>query len=86
MLRVSYDIFYLQTLEGVEAKTVRDALKTWRDGYINVQKVMDEFVTLRERTKYLRDEVNKRILFIFTLGLRHYIGGGISIYCLYLFF
>ncbi|XP_031555885.1 formin-like protein 3 isoform X2 [Actinia tenebrosa] len=47
-----------QTLEGVEAKTVRDALKTWRDGYINVQSVMDEFVSLRERTKYLRDEVD----------------------------
>ena len=47
----------LQTLEGLEASSVRDALKTWQDNYVNVQGVMDEFVSLRERTKYLRDEV-----------------------------
>lgn len=41
----------------MEAGSVREALKTWQDNYIHVQGVMDEFVTLRERTKYLRDEV-----------------------------
>ncbi|KAK3756002.1 hypothetical protein QZH41_013189 [Actinostola sp. cb2023] len=47
-----------QTLEGVEAQSVREALNMWRGNYINVQNVVDEFVTLRERTKYLRDEVD----------------------------
>ncbi|EDO40029.1 predicted protein [Nematostella vectensis] len=47
-----------RTLEGAEATAVREALKIWRDNYINVQNVMDEFVTLRERSKYLRDEVD----------------------------
>lgn len=41
----------------MEAGSVREALKTWQDNYIHVQGVMDEFVTLKERTKYLRDEV-----------------------------
>lgn len=41
----------------MEAASVREALKTWQDNYIHVQGVMDEFVSLRERTKYLRDEV-----------------------------
>lgn len=41
----------------MDARSVREALKTWQDNYIHVQGVMDEFVTLRERTKYLRDEV-----------------------------
>lgn len=43
----------------MEAGSVREALKTWQDNYIHVQGVMDEFVTLKERTKYLRDEVKK---------------------------
>lgn len=47
-----------QTLEGMEATSVRQCLKTWQENYINVQNVMDEFVSLRERTKYLRDEVS----------------------------
>lgn len=50
-------LYLLQTLEGMEAGSVREALKTWQDNYIHVQGVMDEFVTLKERTKYLRDEV-----------------------------
>ena len=37
--------------------SVREAIKIWQDNYIHVQGIMDEFVTLRERTKYLRDEV-----------------------------
>lgn len=41
----------------MEAGLVREALKTWQDNYIHVEGVMDEFVTLKERTKYLRDEV-----------------------------
>lgn len=41
----------------MDARSVREALKTWQDNYIHVQGVMDEFVTLKERTKYLRDEV-----------------------------
>lgn len=45
-------------LEGMDASSVREAIKTWQDNYIHVQAVMDEFVTLRERTKYLRDEVD----------------------------
>lgn len=47
-----------RTLEGLEAASVREALKTWQDNYIHVQGVMDEFVSLKERTKYLRDEVD----------------------------
>lgn len=48
---------FFQGLEGMDASSVREAIKTWQDNYIHVQAVMDEFVTLRERTKYLRDEV-----------------------------
>ena len=55
----------MQTLEGMEAGSVRDALKTWQDNYIHVQGVMDEFVTLRERTKYLRDEVRFYFNYLF---------------------
>lgn len=54
-----FDVERLErTLEGMEAGSVREALKTWQDNYIHVQGVMDEFVTLKERTKYLRDEVD----------------------------
>lgn len=53
------DVEHLErTLEGMEAASVRQCLKTWQENYINVQNVMDEFVSLRERTKYLRDEVD----------------------------
>ena len=41
----------------MDAVSVREAIKIWQDNYIHVQGIMDEFVTLRERTKYLRDEV-----------------------------
>ena len=34
-------------------------MKIWQDNYVHVQAVMDEFVSLRERTKYLRDEVSR---------------------------
>ena len=50
-------MLFSQGLEGMDASSVREAIKTWQDNYIHVQAVMDEFVTLRERTKYLRDEV-----------------------------
>lgn len=50
-------MLFLQGLEGMDASSVREAIKTWQDNYIHVQAVMDEFVTLRERTKYLRAEV-----------------------------
>ncbi|KAJ7390170.1 hypothetical protein OS493_026677 [Desmophyllum pertusum] len=54
-----FDVERLErALEGMEAGSVREALKIWQDNYIHVQGVMDEFVTLRERTKYLRDEVD----------------------------
>ena len=52
-------------MEGMEAASVRQCLKTWQENYINVQNVMDEFVSLRERTKYLRDEVSSLYLQIF---------------------
>lgn len=47
-----------RTLDGTEAASVRECLKTWQENYIDVESVMDEFVSLRERTKYLRDEVD----------------------------
>ena len=51
----------------MEAASVRESLKTWQDNYIHVQGVMDEFVSLRERTKYLRDEVRNNFLFCRTI-------------------
>lgn len=54
---VNVFMLFSQGLEGMDASSVREAIKTWQDNYIHVQAVMDEFVTLRERTKYLRDEV-----------------------------
>ena len=59
---------------------MRESMKTWQDNYIHVQGVMDEFVSLRERTKYLRDEVSNNYLFclnytfINRLNLCHFSG------------
>lgn len=57
----------------MEAGSVREALKIWQDNYIHVQGVMDEFVTLRERTKYLRDEVRNIAAAVFSNYLLHLI-------------
>lgn len=47
-----------QTLEGLDSTIVKTELALWREKYIDVATVMDEFVELRGRTVLLRDEVN----------------------------
>ena len=36
---------------------MRDELKVWRENFVNIQDLMDEYVQLKERSKLLRDEV-----------------------------
>eukprot|EP00795_Rhopilema_esculentum_P009182 gene9182-16855_t len=47
-----------ETLDGLDSTSVKNELAVWREKYIDVATVMDEFVTLRGRTVLLRDEVN----------------------------
>ena len=55
-----------QTLEGVDSTIVKTELALWKEKYIDVATVMDEFVDLRGRTVLLRDEVNfENICFFF---------------------
>ena len=51
-----------QTLEGLDSTIVKTELALWREKYIDVATVMDEFVDLRGRTVLLRDEVNFEII------------------------
>ena len=46
-----------QILEDLDATPVRDELKVWRDNFVNIQDLMDEYLQLKERSKLLRDEV-----------------------------
>ena len=57
-----FSLFHLfQTLEGLDSTIVKTELALWREKYIDVATVMDEFVDLRGRTVLLRDEVNFEI-------------------------
>ena len=41
----------------MDSLSVKNELAIWKDNYVDVASVMDEFVTLRGRTVILRDEV-----------------------------
>jgi hypothetical protein len=55
MIITSQSLF--QTLEGLDAAPVRDELRIWRENYVNIQDLMDEYIQLKERSQLLRDEV-----------------------------
>ena len=44
-------------MDGLDSTSVKEELAIWREKYIDVTSVYDEFVTLRGRTVMLRDEV-----------------------------
>jgi len=47
-----------ETLDGIDSTSIKEELAIWREKYVDVASVLDEFVTLRGRTVMLRDEVN----------------------------
>ncbi|CAB4024785.1 formin CG32138 isoform X1 [Paramuricea clavata] len=47
-----------KTLEGLDATPVRDELRIWKENYVNIQDLMDEYIQLKERSQLLRDEVD----------------------------
>ena len=44
-------------MDGLDSTSVKAELTKWREKYVDVATVLDEFVTLRGRTVLLRDEV-----------------------------
>ena len=46
---------------------MRDELKIWRENYVNIQEIMDEYLQLKERSQMLRQEV--RIVYLWLDGL-----------------
>lgn len=55
--RVVVCFLFVQSLEDLDAAPVRDELRIWRENYVNIQDLMDEYTTLKERSQLLRDEV-----------------------------
>ena len=43
---------------------MRDELRIWKENYVNIQDLMDEYIQLKERSQLLRDEVISFYLFI----------------------
>ena len=46
-----------QILEGLEAEPIRHELSVWKENFVNIQDLMDEYTQLKERSQLLRDEV-----------------------------
>lgn len=44
-------------LEGLDATPVREELRVWKENFVNIQDLMDEYEQLKERAQLLRDEV-----------------------------
>ena len=44
-------------LEGLDAEPVRHELSVWKENFVNIQDLMDDYTQLKERSQLLRDEV-----------------------------